>query len=247
MHKLAPIVFCLFFYGAIFGQSEIYELRVYELEFFKPANVLYDYFEKALIPALNRQGIKNIGAFEELGEALPKKVYLLVNYPDMQAHQKVGDALLQDKQFMIDAEPYLKAPPEKIAFNRYETSLIRSTKGFPELVKPDDDSELFELRIYDSYNEDALRRKVKMFNDAEFGIFKEAGLPTVFFGSNFSGSQMPCLTYLLAFKDMQAHDQAWSRFGSNPEWKRISGLEEYAEAMNNITRIFLKPLGFSQL
>ena len=73
MSRLSSLVFFLFFFISTFSQSEIYELRVYEMEFFKPANVLHDYFQKALIPALNRQGINNVGAFEELGEALPKK------------------------------------------------------------------------------------------------------------------------------------------------------------------------------
>ncbi len=86
-----------------------------------------------------------------------------------------------------------------------------------------------------------------MFNDSEFTIFKDVGLPVMFFGSNIAGSQMPCLTYMLAFKDMAAHDEAWAKFGPNPEWQRITKLEEYANAMNDITRVFLKPLPYSQL
>jgi hypothetical protein len=58
---------------------------------------------------------------------------------------------------------------------------------------------------------------------------------------------MPCLTYLLAFKDMEEHKMAWSKFGPHPEWQRIVNLEEYANAMNSITRVFLKPLDYSQL
>ncbi len=109
------------------------------------------------------------------------------------------------------------------------------------------DSGVFELRIYESYSEDALRRKVKMFNDSEFEIFEDVGLPMVFFGANISGDQMPCLTYLLAFKDMEAHKEAWSKFGPHPEWQRIIKLEEYANTVSSITRIFLKPVDYSQL
>lgn len=247
MSRLIPFVFLLFFLTSAYSQSEIYELRVYELEFFKPADILHDYFQKALIPALNRQGINNVGAFEEAGEALPKKIYLLISYPTLQASQTIADALANDEQFKTDAQPYFTAPPDKIPFNSYESTYIRSTSGYPNLVKPADDSEVFELRIYESHNEDALRRKVKMFNDSEFGIFKDVGLNTVFFGANISGHQMPCLTYLLAFKDMEEHEKAWSKFGPHPEWQRITKLEEYANAMNDITRVFLKPLDYSQL
>ena len=247
MSRLFSFAFFLLFTVSSYSQSEIYELRVYEMEFSKPAHVLHDYFQKALIPGLNRQGINNVGAFEELGEALPKKVYLLISYPSMQAHQETADQLEKDAQYKLDAASYMTAPSDQIPFKRVESTFIRSTKGFPELVKPAEDSEVFELRIYESYNEDALRRKVKMFNDSEFDIFKEVGLNTVFFGSNISGDQMPCLTYLLAFKDMEEHKMAWSKFGPHPEWKRIIKLEEYANAMNSITRVFLKPLNYSQL
>jgi len=208
---------------------------------------LHQYFEQALIPALNRQGVDNIGAFEESGDALPKKIYLLVAHDNLQSYQATTDALLGDEQYLNDAEPYLKASPEVIPYNKYSINLIRSTKGFPNLKKPGSGAEFFELRIYNSYNEDALRRKVKMFNDSEFGIFEDVGLPTVFFGSNIAGDQMPCLTYLLGFKNRAAHAEAWSKFGPHPEWQRIVKLEEYANAMNDIIRIFLKPLPYSQL
>lgn len=229
------------------AQDEVYEFRTYELDFFTPKGILHDYFENALIPALNRQGINNVGAFEETGEALPKKIYLLIAYDNLQTYGTSMDRLALDEQYQKDASPYLTAAPGSMPYDNISVNLIRSTTGFPKLVKPADNSELFELRIYESENEDALRRKVKMFNDSEFGIFEEVGLPTVFFGSNIAGEQMPCLTYLLAFKDNAAHSEAWSKFGPHPEWKRIVNLEEYANAMNDITRVFLKPLSYSQL
>ncbi|MBC2840054.1 NIPSNAP family protein [Robiginitalea sp. SC105] len=233
--------------GSLLAQQQVYEFRTYELEFFRPADVLHKYFENALIPALNRQGIRNIGAFEETGEALPKKVYLLIAYDDIQAFQGSKTALLEDAQYLADAEGYLTADPQSMPYKRYSTNLIQSTTGFPVLTAPEGEAGLFELRIYESYNEDALRRKVKMFNESEFGIFKDVGLPVVFFGSNIAGEQMPCLTYMLAFKDKADHAAAWARFGPHPEWQRITKLEEYFNAMDDITRVFLKPLPYSQL
>jgi hypothetical protein len=229
------------------GAQQVYEFRSYELTLLKPAEVLHQYMEQALIPALNRQGITNIGAFEESGEALPKKIYLLIAYPDLQSYGASLDALAADAEYQKVAGPYLTADPQTMPYKRISTSLIRATKGFPELVKPREDAGLFELRVYESYNEDALRRKVKMFNDSEFGIFEDVGLPTVFFGANIAGDQMPCLTYMLAFKDMEEQVEAWSKFGPHPEWQRITKLKEYEDAMNEMTRIFLRPLPYSQL
>lgn len=229
------------------SQDEVYELRTYELEFFKPANVLHDYLSKALIPALSRQGITNVGAFEESDDRLPKTIYLLISYENIQAFQSSKDLLVQDQEYLRDADTYLNAPESSIPFSGISSELIRSSSGFPELVKPMGDADLFELRIYESHNEDALRRKVKMFNDSEFKIFEEVGLPMVFFGYNLAGSRMPCLTYLLAFKDKAAHEAAWSKFGPHAEWQRIIKLDEYANSMNEIIRVFLKPLPYSQL
>lgn len=232
---------------SIFSQNEVYELRTYELNLLKPNGIVHNYLEGALIPALNRQGIVNVGAFEETGDALPKKVYLLIAYPDMVAYQVVSDNLKKDNQFKLDSESYSNTPPDVFPYHRVKTSFIRSVSGFPKLVKPLDGSSLFELRIYESYNEDALRRKVKMFNDSEFTIFDEIGLHTVFFGENISGDQMPCLTYLLGFQDMKERDDNWEKFGPHPEWQRIVKLEEYANTVSNIIRIYLKPLSYSQL
>ncbi|HMB61617.1 MAG TPA: NIPSNAP family protein [Eudoraea sp.] len=245
--RILSTIFLFSLCTTITGQEEVYEFRTYELEYFSPAEVLHNYFEQALIPALNRMGIGNVGAFEETGEALPKKIYLLIAYENIQAFQASKDALARDVKYLNDAKSYLQAAEESIPYKRISTNLIRSTPGVPKLVKPADKANLFELRIYESHNEDALRRKVKMFNDSEFGIFEDVGLPVVFFGSNIAGEQMPCLTYLLAFKDKAAHAEAWAKFGPHPEWQRIIKLEEYANAMNDITRVFLKPLPYSQL
>ncbi len=247
MSKLLSFFIFLFVFHASFSQSEVYELRTYEIDFFKPEQVLHDYFQKALIPALNRQGIEHVGVFEEQGQVLPKKIYMLITYDSMKAFSDRDAVLNKDEAYAKDAAAYMKASTEEIPFKRMSSSLIRASTVFTNLVKPADDSGVFELRIYEAYSEDALRRKVKMFNDHEFQIFEDVDLPMVFFGENISGDQMPCLTYMLAFKDMEAHKKAWSQFGPHPEWQRIIKLEEYANTVSLITRVFLKPVDYSQL
>ncbi|MGY5850626.1 NIPSNAP family protein [Salegentibacter sp. F14] len=241
------VIASFFFFTSSYSQSEIYELRVYDMRFGTSTEVLHNYFEDALIPALNRQGIESVGVFEESGETLPKKLYLLIPYENMQKYLDVADRLEDDDQLKSAAEAYRNTPPDKIPFERYESRFIRSSWGFPNLVKPAEDLNQFELRIYESYHEDALRRKLKMFNEDEFEIFDDAGLRTVFFGKNISGDQMPSLTYMLAFKDKEKHQQAWSKFIQHPDWKRISNLKEYSNTVSDITRVFLKSLPYSQL
>ncbi len=55
--RLLSTLLLFVFYATLTAQEQVYELRTYELEFSKPADVLHNYFKQALIPALNRQGI----------------------------------------------------------------------------------------------------------------------------------------------------------------------------------------------
>ena len=226
------------------SQTEVYELKVYEMEFFRNADLLHTYFEKALIPALNRQGANHVGVFEEVGESLPQKIYLLIPHSDIVTFQNSESNLYDDEEFIKAANPYLTADISKIPFIRISSSLIHSTKEFPELVVPDD-AGIYELRIYESQNEGALKSKLKMFED-EFSIFADAGLPMVFYGKNISGDQMPCLTYMLANADMDENKKGWSNFINHSDWKKLVSVEEFKGNMSDITRIFLKPLHYSQ-
>lgn len=247
MIKRILLTFTLLFSVLIYAQKEMYELRVYELKFGKPENVLHDYFKNALMPALSRQGINDIGVFEELGETLPKKIYLFIPYKSMEVYQNTYEALKADTTFKNDSKVYDETEEQMFPYVRYTTSFFIAFEGLPKLVKPNNDDTVFELRIYEGYNEDAFQRKVKMFNKSEFKIFKDVGLRSVFFGEQISGPQMPNLTYMLAFKDMEDHDATWEKFGPNPEWQRIVKLPEYANTVSNIRRVFLRPLTYSKL
>ncbi len=246
MKKLFSIICLLLFIASTAkSQTQVYELRAYEIGFFRSADIMHSYFEKALIPALNRQGATNVGVFEEMSESLPRKIYLLVPHKDIMAFQDSETKLFDDAEFVKAAEPYLTTDQAAIPFNRVNTSLIHSTKEFPELVAPDN-AGLYELRIYESHNEAALKNKLRMFED-EFSIFADAGLNMVFYGKNISGGQMPCLTYMLANTDMEENKEGWSNFVNHPDWKKLVSMEEYRGNMSNITRIFLKATGYSQI
>jgi hypothetical protein len=86
-----------------------------------------------------------------------------------------------------------------------------------------------------------------MFNDAEFDIFNRVKLNPVFFGENISGPNLPCLTYMAVFKNMEERDQAWKAFSADPEWQKVSKLPEYANTVSKIYKIFLEPISYSQI
>ena len=241
---LLTISFVLIASVSASAQTQVYELRVYEMEFFRSAALLHTYFEEALIPALNRQGAAHVGVFEEVGESLPKKIYVLIPHRDIISFQNSDRNLFDDEEYLKAANPYLTADQMAVPFTRITSSLIHSTKEFPELVVPEN-AGIYELRIYESHTEGALKSKLRMFED-EFSIFAEAGLPMVFYGKNITGNLMPSLTYMLANTDMNENKAGWVNFINHPDWKKLTSMDEYKGNMSNITRVFLKPMSYSQ-
>jgi len=76
---------------------------------------------------------------------------------------------------------------------------------------------IFELRTYESPSMKANKRKVKMFDDdGEIAIFRKCGMLPIFFGETMVGRNLPNLTYMLAFEDLAARDQAWRKFAPTP-------------------------------
>jgi hypothetical protein len=251
--KQTFLTFLLFFLtSGVFGQStapkkEFYEIRTYELRFGSPASNLENYFKNALIPALNRLGVKNVGVFKEIGKSEPAKIYVFIPYASMEQYAAIHLQLKSDQQFKEAAQEYNSLLPDKAPYTRYTTSLLSAFDGLPQLIKPTAGQRLFELRTYESYSEDAARRKIKMFNDEEIKIFYNTKLNPVFFGEVVAGENQPCLTYMLTFRNMEERDNNWKAFSADPDWKRISPLPEYANTVSRITRVFLEPTPYSQI
>lgn len=228
--------------------NELYELRTYELRFGSPQSNIENYLKDALIPALNRQGVKTVGVFREMGKSDPAKVYVLIPYPSMDSYATTATRLADDSAYAKASQSYNELLPDKAPYARYTTSLLRAFDGLPKLIVPaTNQSRIFELRTYEGYSEDAVRRKVKMFNADEITIFNRVKLNPVFFGHVVAGEHMPCLTYMLTFKNMEERDANWKQFGADADWKRISQAPEYANTVSNIIRIFLEPAAYSQI
>lgn len=220
--------------------KELYELRTYEMRFRGDENLLGDYLQNALQPALKRAGINHFMMFREYGQSDPANIYVLISYPDQHIYLRAQN-LSTDAVYAAASANYHALPPEKAIFNRYSSMLLLAFDGLPQLMNPIPDAGLFELRTYEGYSEDAVRRKIKMFNDEEFPLFFKVKLNPVFFGENIAGPHRPCLTYMLNFKDMAERDANWKTFLDHPDWKVMLAKPEYANTVNNIRKVFLKP------
>jgi hypothetical protein len=110
-------------------------------------------------------------------------------------------------------------------------------------------SRAFELRTYEAHSRKANKKKVEMFDVGETDIFRRTGLQPVFFGEGLVGTNLPSLTYMLVFDDMATRDKNWGTFVNHPDWKKLSTTPGYtnAEILTNITSVFLRPTGYSQV
>ncbi|MDP6045061.1 MAG: NIPSNAP family protein, partial [Phycisphaerae bacterium] len=106
---------------------------------------------------------------------------------------------------------------------------------------------IFEVRVYESHNEDAARRKVHMFNNGETQLMRDVKLGPVFFGEMLIGGNVPNLTYMLSAPSMDAHKEHWKAFGGHPTWKKMRVMPLYKGTVSKIYNYFLKPLKCSQI
>ena len=231
-------------------KQEWYEWRIYTLKNETQQKLVEDYFEQALIPAMNRQGSKNIGLFKELKPEAQTRLFAIIPYNDISNYLEAEAKLAKDAVYQTAAAPYLTAPSTAPAYDRIQSNLLKAFDGMPVMEVPEKKDRIFELRRYESASESAGKKKIEMFNSAgEIAIFKRVGLTPVFFGEAVIGEMRPNLTYMLTFDDMPEHDKNWKTFVSDPDWKKISSMPEYADSkiVSRITRTFLAPCAASQV
>jgi hypothetical protein len=165
----------------------------------------------------------------------------------MQDYFSLQQEMVTDQTFQSNAKTYNELPADKPLFGRYETYLLEAFDSMPQMRNPDPKRGLLELRTYESYNEDAGRRKILMFNKEEIKLFDKVGLKSVFFGKILAGKQMPALMYMLWFENMEERTKLWDKFRVTEEWNIMRVKPEYANTVSTVNKIFLLPEEGSQI
>ena len=222
-------------------EKALFEHRVYDIRFGGNQQLLLDYLADAYKPALSRKGISHFMLFREYGLTEPSKLHVIISYPNL-ASYIAAQNLTGDSAFMSQASAYRDLSPDQYIYTRFSSSLLLAFDGLPAIKDPVENAGIFELRTYEGYSENAVHRKIKMFNVEEIDLFYKTGLHPVFFGEMIAGPYRPCLVYMLGFRDMEERDANWQTFIDHPEWKAMVAKPEYANSVNNIRRTFLTPV-----
>lgn len=251
---LIVLIAALYHKDAQAQQRQYYELRTYVLANDTQQSRVESYLEKSLIPALKRQGIRNIGAFAPIANdtAATRHLYLLIPFDNIQSIFNYESRLSKDEVYMQNGADYLKAKFDNIPYLRQERVLLHAFKDHPIIKKPTlkspREERVYELRSYEGHTESIFSNKVKMFNEGgEIRIFEKLGFNAVFYGEALYGHRMPNLIYMTSFENIEARNAQWKRFGDDPDWKKLSSMSEYQNNVSLINSWLLRSRPYSDL
>ena len=231
------------------ARRAFFDLRYFKMRNGHQVDRTTAYLQKGWLPAATRAGIQPVGFFSAV--VAPEAPFILsfASYPSFAAIEAGHEAIAADKEFQAASDEFNSMT--ELSYVRMESSLLWAFPSMPsvEVPPPGRAPRIFELRTYESPNEKASDRKVKMFGDGEISIFRKSGMLPVFFGQTVFGANLPNLTYMLAYDDLAARDKVWRTFGADPDWQKLRatpGLSD-AEIVNNISNAILRPLPFSPI
>lgn len=256
---LAAILLAIFSFsiklsGQTSGSQEYYQLKIYHITQ-KAQELRVDSFLKdAFIPALHRAGIPKVGVFKpvETDTAFGKRIYVFIPFKSMDQFTKLPDLLAADQQYKTAGKNYLEAKYNNAPYARIETFLLKAFVDYPQFLSPDyttpASERIYELRSYESATETYGIKKIDMFNrGGEINIFKKLQFNPVFFAQVISGGRMPGLMYMPTFQNKATQDEKWVSFRNDPDWKKLSSVEEFKNTVSKIQSFPLHPTSYSDI
>ena len=234
------------------SDPQLFNLLTYTFADSAQARVADRYFEQALLPALHERGVESIGVFGERpsDDGAPIRTFVLVPYRNPDRYLSVRRELRLDSIYQKNGADFLAAAPDTPPYERVSSVLLEAFSEMPtlrptEVTGPRRDR-IYELRSYQSPNEERYRSKLKMFNEGgEVALFDTLGFNAVFYGDVVDGPETPNLMYMTTFPDRATRDSLWNDFGSAPAWAALKGDTQYADNVSHIDIYFLYPTDYS--
>jgi hypothetical protein len=234
----------------------LYELRTYRFASADKQQAFARFLAAAAVPAFNRAGVEPVGVFELRASDNPKlkiqenpsDLYVLLPHKSYEAFISFEPRLGADEEYQKAGHEILTAPKSDPAFVRYDSLLLLAMEGAPQVRVPAKTaSRLFELRTYESPNNERALNKLEMFNKGEFPVFGRAGMPGVFFGGAVAGANLPQLTYMIVHSDADAVTKNWDAFFADPEWVKLKAVASYKDNVSKVINLFIRSIDASQI
>jgi hypothetical protein len=234
-------------------KQQYYEIRIYQIADKSQEGMVDAFLKDAYIPALHRAGISKAGVFKPVETdtaSYGKLVYVFIPFRTLEEYSELPGILEKDKTYMAAGKSFIDAPFDKPPFKRYQSILLKAFINMPQFAVPvyttPPMERIYELRSYESPTEAKAAKKIEMFNlGGEIALFEKLKFNAVFYGEALAGDQKPNLMYMTTFSDMKSHDEHWNAFREAPEWKKLSGLEEYKNTVSLNHTHLLHPTSYS--
>ncbi len=230
------------------SSPQLLEWICYEVQNNSNRPALIEFLGKTVIPHLNRYGCEPVGLFRPKYGMHGGDICLLVPHSSFDSFRRVWKSLNENPEFIAAANTEMESP----LYDRMRSSLMVAFSHMPTIEVPSaiagKRDRIFELRTYESHNRLKLDLKVEMFNEGgEIQLFRDTGLHPVFFGEMIIGENMPNLTYMLGFENMEQRDQNWQKFSTSDAWQKMREIDRYKQSVSAITDTILVPLNGSQI
>jgi len=236
-------------------RQEFYSIRIYQLKTADQEAQLDTYLQTALLPALHRMGIPEVGVFKPIGNdtAAVRKIYVLIPFRSMEQYAGLYASLEKDEQYKTAGKDYIEAAYDNPPYLRIESILLQAFPEMPHHAVPaalrgPKQERVYELRSYEGPTEKYFANKVQMFNaGGEIPLFQRLGFNAVFYASVLAGGHMPNLMYMTSFDNMASREQHWKDFSADPFWKKLVADPQYQHNVSHIDIVFLHPAAYSDL
>jgi hypothetical protein len=233
-------------------KREFYQITVYHFNNSQQEKTLDNYLQNALLPALHKMNIKNVGIFKNRGNdtLADKTFYIIIPVQSLDEVTKISSKLNADKVYQTAGAEYINAVYTTPPYTRTENILLQAFSLAPVLQLPDLNGpkrdRVYELRSYESNTEKIFKNKVQMFNEGgEIDLFKRLSFNAAFYGEVIAGGKMPNLMYMTCHQNQAARDANWKNFVDDPFWKKLSAMPEYQHNVSHIDITFLYPTDYS--
>jgi hypothetical protein len=235
-------------------QQEYYLISIYHCTDKQQIEQIEQYAAQQLIPFLHQQRCKTIGVFVPINNdtIADKKVFIWIPLENIVLLNSIEAAIAAINPFTENQFAHLDSFQNKAPYQRIETMLCSAFKLAPHYVAntsfPKSINTIYEFRSYESATENLHLKKIHMFNEGgEIALFNRLNFNALFYSKCIVGAHTPNLVYLTRFENMEARNEHWKQFSSDAEWKKLSGMKEYANTVSKNETILLKAASCSEL
>ena len=208
--------------GSTARSRRVFVLEQYHLKNGTQPARIHEYLEKALLPAMKRAEARPAIFLEALITPHMPQVASVSVYDSIEHMYSTRMKLASDSELLKAMQSWESAAEQP--YEHLSSTLLQATPYCPELMpdrEPRKTQRVFELRVYHSPTWRQLAALHERFAGPEIKIFARSGIHPVLYSSGVFGQNLPNLTYLIPFDNLDAREKGWAAFGADPEWIKV--------------------------